>query len=150
MPLVASQEKSTQDKKSVLPAYLLYTKGVTTERKSSTLATIHKKNKKIAVKLVKKDGVRAASQPASLPVAAAAKQADDLCCPLTHVRFEQPVVAEDGHTYERSAIADWVASRGTSPSTGAAMGPSFFPNIAMVSLLQRLGPHGQLVYPGSG
>ena len=29
-------------------------------------------------------------------------------CPILHAPFREPVVAEDGHTYERSAIEAWL------------------------------------------
>ncbi|CAF0780593.1 unnamed protein product [Adineta steineri] len=40
-----------------------------------------------------------------------------LVCPITFALFHDPVVAEDGHTYERSAIIDWIQRNGTSPLT---------------------------------
>ena len=39
------------------------------------------------------------------------------CCPITHERMNDPVIAADGHTYERVAIARWLRHHGTSPST---------------------------------
>lgn len=33
----------------------------------------------------------------------------DQICPITHERFVEPVVAEDGNVYERTAIEDWFA-----------------------------------------
>ena len=44
-----------------------------------------------------------------------------LNCPILHDKMEDPVVAADGHTYERVAIEGWIASKGaraTSPMTG--------------------------------
>jgi hypothetical protein len=40
---------------------------------------------------------------------------DELTCPITFKTFEDPVSAEDGHTYERSAITEWIdrATQGT-------------------------------------
>lgn len=38
-------------------------------------------------------------------------------CPITHQLFKDPVLAEDGHTYEREAIIKWIQSHGTSPLT---------------------------------
>lgn len=38
-------------------------------------------------------------------------------CPLTHDVFEDPVVAADGHTYERAVIEAWFAKSETSPMT---------------------------------
>ncbi|RPF81932.1 MAG: hypothetical protein CBC65_001685 [Rhodothermaceae bacterium TMED105] len=39
-------------------------------------------------------------------------------CPITLCAMEDPVVASDGHTYERSAITDWMSRNNTSPLTG--------------------------------
>ena len=40
-----------------------------------------------------------------------------LVCPITFSLFSDPVIAEDGHTYERSAIIDWIQHKNTSPLT---------------------------------
>ena len=42
---------------------------------------------------------------------------DCLVCPITFSLFNDPVIAEDGHTYERSAIIDWIKRNSTSPLT---------------------------------
>ena len=38
-------------------------------------------------------------------------------CPITLDVMKDPVVAMDGHTYERSSITKWFANHGTSPKT---------------------------------
>ena len=45
-----------------------------------------------------------------------------LCCPISLELMVRPVIAADGHTYDRSSIEDWLA-RGntTSPTTGAKL-----------------------------
>jgi proto-oncogene tyrosine-protein kinase Met len=44
--------------------------------------------------------------------------ADDLLqCPLTMELLRDPVLAQDGHTYERENIEQWIRSKGTSPIT---------------------------------
>ncbi|KAL0041132.1 hypothetical protein WJX77_005804 [Trebouxia sp. C0004] len=40
------------------------------------------------------------------------------CCPLTKVNMQDPVIAADGHTYERQAMEDWLTCHNTSPVTG--------------------------------
>ncbi|CAF4854591.1 unnamed protein product [Rotaria sp. Silwood1] len=40
-----------------------------------------------------------------------------LVCPITFTLFCDPVVAEDGHTYERQAVIDWIQQNSTSPLT---------------------------------
>ena len=42
---------------------------------------------------------------------------DSFICPITFDLFRDPVVAEDGHTYEREAITKWISEHGTSPLT---------------------------------
>ncbi len=42
---------------------------------------------------------------------------EDLICPITLQMFHDPVVAGDGHTYERAAIVQWITEHGTSPIT---------------------------------
>ncbi|DBA67818.1 TPA: hypothetical protein ACH3X2_014168 [Trebouxia sp. C0005] len=39
-------------------------------------------------------------------------------CPLTKALLVDPVIAADGHTYERSAMEQWIAAHNTSPVTG--------------------------------
>lgn len=45
----------------------------------------------------------------------------DLMCPIMHERMREPVLAADGHTYERAAIERWMQSHDTSPMTGAPL-----------------------------
>ena len=40
-----------------------------------------------------------------------------LLCPITKELLVDPVVAADGHTYERSAIEKWLTKRESSPMT---------------------------------
>lgn len=49
-------------------------------------------------------------------------------CPITLAPFVDPVVAADGYTYEREAIARWLETQATSPQTRAAMGKELLPN----------------------
>ena len=42
---------------------------------------------------------------------------DTLTCPITLELFRDPVIAADGHTYERTAITQWILDNGTSPLT---------------------------------
>lgn len=41
----------------------------------------------------------------------------DLICPITLCLFHDPVLAGDGHVYERNAIIQWIEQQGTSPLT---------------------------------
>ena len=42
----------------------------------------------------------------------------DFICPITTEVMSDPVMAADGHAYERSAIERWLATKSTSPLTG--------------------------------
>jgi hypothetical protein len=41
----------------------------------------------------------------------------NLICPITNKIFQDPVLAGDGHVYERTAIVQWIREHGTSPIT---------------------------------
>lgn len=53
---------------------------------------------------------------------------DALCCPITCDVMTEPVHAEDGNTYERSAIKEWVERYHTSPITREPMTDNFTRN----------------------
>lgn len=44
-----------------------------------------------------------------------------LVCPITLAPFVRPVVAPDGHSYEKHAIRKWMHASSVSPMTGARM-----------------------------
>ena len=52
-------------------------------------------------------------------------------CPILQDVMEDPVVAMDGHTYERAAIETWFQTSDRSPMTNLAIPPVLVPNIAM-------------------
>jgi hypothetical protein len=43
---------------------------------------------------------------------------DEFQCVITKEMFREPVITSDGHTYERSAIKQWLEAHDTSPRTG--------------------------------
>ena len=47
-------------------------------------------------------------------------------CPLTKDVMVDPVLAADGHNYERAALEQWLARNAFSPVTNAPMGPGDF------------------------
>ncbi|CAF0813756.1 unnamed protein product [Rotaria sordida] len=59
-------------------------------------------------------------------------------CPLTGKFFVDPVIASDNHTYERSAILDWVKLHHSSPTTGKPMDATVQDNIAIKKVLQTI------------
>ena len=57
---------------------------------------------------------------------------DDFICPITTEVMSDPVMAADGHAYERTAIERWLATKSTSPMTGEALQHTHtFPNHAL-------------------
>ena len=60
-------------------------------------------------------------------------------CPITGEPMQDPVVAADGHTYERSAIARWLKTSDKSPLTGSLLShKNLVPNYMLLSSLQQL------------
>ena len=54
---------------------------------------------------------------------------DEFICPISHELMEDPVLASDGHAYERRVIERWFEKRLTSPKTGEALEtPTLFAN----------------------
>jgi hypothetical protein len=58
-------------------------------------------------------------------------------CPISHEIMVDPVVAEDGQTYERRALARWLESHGSSPMTSQPMGRRMVPNYALKSMITK-------------
>mmetsp|Transcript_7892 Transcript_7892/g.29209 ORF Transcript_7892/g.29209 Transcript_7892/m.29209 type:complete len:249 (+) Transcript_7892:409-1155(+) len=46
---------------------------------------------------------------------------EEYLCPITCEVMQDPVVAADGHTYERAAIGEWLQHHDLSPLTGATL-----------------------------
>eukprot|EP00658_Telonema_sp_P-2_P007535 TRINITY_DN12811_c0_g2_i1.p1 TRINITY_DN12811_c0_g2~~TRINITY_DN12811_c0_g2_i1.p1 ORF type:complete len:261 (+),score=56.60 TRINITY_DN12811_c0_g2_i1:413-1195(+) len=60
-----------------------------------------------------------------------------LRCPITKNALREPVVASDGHTYDKYALAAWMRSHGlVSPVSLQAISSVHFPNFALKSLLE--------------
>jgi len=51
-----------------------------------------------------------------------------MICPIGLEVFCDPVLAEDGFSYERAALTRWLETRCASPMTGAPMGSRLVPN----------------------
>ena len=61
-----------------------------------------------------------------------------LKCPISHEIMVDPVVGEDGQTYERKELARWLHVHNTSPMTGERMGARMVPNHAVKSMIANL------------
>ena len=62
---------------------------------------------------------------------------EEYLCPITFEVMEEPVIAEDGHTYEREAIAAWLSGSQTSPLTRARIATQLIPNRMAKSMIGR-------------
>ncbi|MHB9146875.1 MAG: ankyrin repeat domain-containing protein [Candidatus Amoebophilus sp.] len=65
---------------------------------------------------------------------------EECFCPITQEIMEDPVIAQDGHTYERAAIKRWLGmGKRTSPKTGARLlSTELIANYTMRSLIQDI------------
>lgn len=60
-------------------------------------------------------------------------------CPITGELYIDPVIMEDGHSYERSAITAWITDHNTSPLTGDCLRSlHMLPNHALRCALEEL------------
>ncbi|DBA96197.1 TPA: hypothetical protein ACH3X3_002397 [Trebouxia sp. C0006] len=65
-----------------------------------------------------------------------------LQCPLTKKIMSEPVIAADGHTYERAAVQDWLLHHKMSPVTGVSLAHTrLVPNVLIRSVLARHQQH---------
>ena len=66
-------------------------------------------------------------------------QEEKFLCPITREPMKEPVFTCDGHTYEKSAIANWLINHNTSPITGLVLAnKNLVPNWAL-----KQEQHGQ-------
>ncbi len=64
---------------------------------------------------------------------------NSLLCPITLEMFIEPVIGSDGHTYERSAIVDWLHRNKISPMTYEPMSiNSLRSNLAVKNIIEEL------------
>eukprot|EP00873_Tetraselmis_striata_P020832 jgi/Tetstr1/441096/TSEL_029364.t1 len=61
-----------------------------------------------------------------------------LACPITHELMEEPVLAEDGFTYERVSIEAHLRARAVSPMTNLRMGTTVIQNHMVKSLTRQV------------
>lgn len=67
-------------------------------------------------------------------------------CPITQEPMRDPVVAADGHTYERNAIVRWLQSSDKSPLTGSVLPhKNLVPNYMLLSSLQEQAAHNRSI-----
>lgn len=137
-------KKKQEDAESAMAALL---SEIETENKNKNTKRDKAKNKRIQRKMRHKPKERPVDdrsseiEPSEAPVPPSADVCssesepseelvpDEFLCPITHEMMDDPVVASDGHTYEREAIKMWFKKRLTSPKSGSALESSVvFPN----------------------
>ena len=63
---------------------------------------------------------------------------DEYLCPITQEIMVDPVIAMDGHTYERRAIEEWLETNNTSPMTNSPLpNKMLLPNLAVRSMISE-------------
>lgn len=83
--------------------------------------------------------------------------AADFLCPISSEIMKDPVVAADGHTYDRKMIQEWFKTQTTSPLTGAELETTaLFANITLKKVIRtwldslpRARPTSAAVIPGA-
>jgi hypothetical protein len=69
-------------------------------------------------------------------------------CPITLELMQMPMMAADGHSYEKNAIEEWLETHNTSPKTNEALPhTSLIPNHTLRAIIQDF--EDGLVSPGS-
>jgi hypothetical protein len=59
-------------------------------------------------------------------------------CPITLEIMSEPVICEDGNTYEKKAITEWLSKRTVSPITNQEINPkNMFPNITLKKIIEE-------------
>ncbi len=63
---------------------------------------------------------------------------ESFLCPITLKVMRDPVNTKYGHLFERSAIEDWIAKKGTCPLTGLPLTKAdLFPAISVRNAIQE-------------
>ena len=71
-------------------------------------------------------------------------------CPITMEMFKDPVLTSDGHTYERSAIEEWLeAGKRTSPLTNEAITQKLTPNHTLRQAICEWKEQNNVVTPSA-
>jgi hypothetical protein len=68
----------------------------------------------------------------------------ELVCPITFSLPVDPVIAEDGNVYERSAIEEWLKQQRKSPVTNLAMGTKLLPALRVKNMIRAMVTSGTL------
>jgi TPR repeat protein len=69
---------------------------------------------------------------------------NEFLCPITFSLPVEPVMAEDGKVYERSAIEEWLKQQHKSPVTNLAMGTKLLPALQVKNMIRTMVTSGAL------
>ena len=69
---------------------------------------------------------------------------NEFLCPITFSLPVDPVIAEDGKVYERSAIEEWLKQQHKSPVTNLAMGTKLLPALQVKNMIRTMVTSGAL------
>lgn len=103
---------------------------------------IAKREKRAREKIARQEMKRQEEERAKLEAMALAEalardaMPDEYVCPITQELMVDPVTCADGHSYERTAILQWLEKHDTSPKTGLVLAMKHvFPAIALRNLI---------------
>jgi hypothetical protein len=75
---------------------------------------------------------------------------DSMRCPISGAPMKDPVLASDGHSYERASITKWLATKSTSPVTGEQLDKGMLvPNHQLRSEMESWAEYKDGEQPGS-
>ena len=78
-------------------------------------------------RLMKEEHKRGRKRAREETTSLASDVAEELLCPISQTLPLDPVIAEDGHLYDRPAILRWLCAKERSPMTNAPMGRRLLP-----------------------
>ena len=82
-------------------------------------------------------------RPVVVPLGAHQRLRDEFTCPITRQLVRMPVIAADGHTYDRQAIETWLVTHNTSPKDGSVLASkALVPNHNLKRLVDDLVREG--------
>ena len=102
----------------------------------------------------KRKAAAAAAEPATEQISKLRKTidegAEELLCPITQELPIDPVTAEDGRVYERSAITEWLQQNDKSPHTNEPMGKRLLPATQVKNLISGMVKSGAITGDKAG
>ncbi len=130
--LIVSQKQSTQNTKILSPHHVR-------NRSGSGLPRSPRRSPPSSPSIPRQNSTPTSPQsrsPRHSPLVQPKQWPSHLLCPITGLPMDNPVIAADGITYEKSAIDDWIQNNTTSPLLGSALAHTdLIPNPAVKQML---------------